>query len=177
MIKKEDCIKIGEVGKTHSLQGAVVVYSDNDLLEQYKEEPVFILLEGAPVPFFVAKDGLMKRNHSSYIIKFDYVDSKAQADRLTGKELLMDKDLVGEEEEEDLPFELSELIGFSVQDILMRESGEVVDVANYSGNMLLSIRIFSKEILLPLSERYVKEISENEQLLRVEIPEEIKELY
>ncbi|KIO44345.1 MULTISPECIES: ribosome maturation factor RimM [Sanguibacteroides] len=177
MIKKEDCIKIGEVGKTHSLQGAVVVYSDNDLLEQYKEEPVFILLEGAPVPFFVAKDGLMKRNHSSYIIKFDYVDSKAQADRLTGKELLMDKDLVGEEEEEDLPFELSELIGFSVQDILTRESGEVVDVANYSGNMLLSIRIFSKEILLPLSERYVKEISENEQLLRVEIPEEIKELY
>ena len=89
----------------------------------------------------------------------------------------MDRDLVGEEEEEDLPFELSELIGFSVQDILTRESGEVVDVANYSGNMLLSIRIFSKEILLPLSERYVKEISENEQLLRVEIPEEIKELY
>lgn len=109
MIKKEDCIKIGEVGKTHSLQGAVVVYSDNDLLEQYKEEPVFILLEGAPVPFFIAKDGLMKRNHSSYIIKFDYVDSMAQADRLIGKELLMDKDLVGEKEEEDLPFELSEL--------------------------------------------------------------------
>ncbi|WP_294140320.1 ribosome maturation factor RimM [uncultured Sanguibacteroides sp.] len=176
MIKKEDCIKIGEVGKAHNLQGAVVVYSDNDLLEQYREEPVFILLEGAPVPFFIAKDGLMTRNHSSYIVKFDYVDSKAQADRLAGRDLLMDKDLVGEEEE-DLPFELSELIGFSVLDILTQESGEVVDVANYSGNMLLSVRIFSKEILLPLSERYVKEILENEQLLRVEIPEEIKELY
>ena len=94
MIKKEDCIKIGEVGKTHSLQGAVVVYSDNDLLEQYKEEPVFILLEGAPVPFYIAEDGLTERNHSSYIVKFDFVDSKEQADRLVGCDLLMDKYLI-----------------------------------------------------------------------------------
>ena len=33
MIDKEDCVKIGEIGKTHGLQGAVVVYTDNDLLE------------------------------------------------------------------------------------------------------------------------------------------------
>ena len=48
MVKKEDCVKIGEIGKTHNLQGALVVYTDNDLLEQYMDEPVFILLEGAP---------------------------------------------------------------------------------------------------------------------------------
>lgn len=55
MIKREDCIKIGEIGKTHNLQGALVVYTDNDLLEQYMDEPVFILLEGAPVPLLYCR--------------------------------------------------------------------------------------------------------------------------
>lgn len=52
MITREDCIKIGEVSKTHNLQGSVVISSDSDLLERYADEPVFLQLDGAPVPFF-----------------------------------------------------------------------------------------------------------------------------
>ena len=162
MVKREDCVKIGEIGKTHNLQGALVVYTDNDLLEQYMDEPVFILLEGAPVPFYIAEDGLTERNHSSYIVKFDFVDSKEQADRLVGCDLLMDKYLL--EEEDELPFELSDLIGYSVSDEL-------------TGNVVLTIKIFSKEILLPVSDEYVLGISHDEKKLHVNIPEEIKELY
>ena len=154
MIKREDCIKIGEIGKTHNLQGALIVYTENDLLEQYMDEPVFLLLEGAPVPFYIAEDGL--------------------ADRLVGSDLLMDKYLL---EEEDMPLELSDLIGFSVVDEPTGEKGEVVQVDNYSGNVVLSIRIFSKEILLPVSDEYVTDILHDERLLHVNIPEEIKELY
>ena len=174
MIKREDCIKIGEIGKTHNLQGALIVYTENDLLEQYMDEPVFLLLEGAPVPFYIAEDGLTARNHTSYIVKFDFVDSKEQADRLVGSDLLMDKYLL---EEEDMPLELSDLIGFSVVDEPTGEKGEVVQVDNYSGNVVLSIRIFSKEILLPVSDEYVLDISHDEKRMHVNISEEIKELY
>lgn len=175
MVKREDCVKIGEIGKTHNLQGALVVYTDNDLLEQYMDEPVFILLEGAPVPFYIAEDGLTERNHSSYIVKFDFVDSKEQADRLVGCDLLMDKYLL--EEENELPFELSDLIGYSVLDELTGETGVVEQVDNYSGNVVLTIKIFSKEILLPVSDEYVLDISHNEKKIHVNISEEIKELY
>lgn len=174
MIKREDCIKVGEIGKTHNLQGALIVYTDNDLLEQYMDEPVFILLEGAPVPFYIAENGVTPRNHSSYIVKFDFVDSKEQADRLVGSELLMDKYLL---EEEEIPMELSDLIGYFVVDEPTGEKGEVVQVDNYSGNIVLSIRIFSKEILLPVSDEYVTDILHDEKLMHVNIPEEIKELY
>ena len=114
------------------------------------------------------------RNHSSYIVKFDFVDSKEQADRLVGSELLMDKYLL---EEEEIPMELSDLIGYSVVDEPTGEKGEVVQVDNYSGNIVLSIRIFSKEILLPVSDEYVTDILHDEKLMHVNIPEEIKELY
>lgn len=175
MIKREDCIKIGEIGKTHNLQGALIVYTDNDLLEQYMDEPVFILLEGAPVPFYIAEDGLTERNRSSYIVKFDFVDSKEQADRLVGCDLLMDKSLL--EDEEELPFELSDLIGYSVLDIPTGEMGTVGQVDNYSGNVVLTIKIFSKEILLPISDEYVVDIAHDEKKIHVNISEEIKELY
>ena len=182
MVKREDCVKIGEIGKTHNLQGALIVYTDNDLLEQYMDEPVFILLEGAPVPFYIAEDGLTERNHSSYIVKFDFVDSKEQADRLVGCDLLMDKYLL--EEEDELPFELSDLIGYSVLDELTGEMGVVEQVDNYSGNVVVLERNFqrrfddtSKEILLPVSDEYVLYISHDEKKMHVNISEEIKELY
>ena len=82
-----------------------------------------------------------------------------------------------EEEGEELSFELDILVGCDVLDLLTGERGKVIDVANYSGNVVLSIQIFSKEILLPFSERYVKEVLLEESLLKVDIPEEIKELY
>ena len=142
MVKREDCVKIGEIGKTHNLQGALIVYTDNDLLEQYMDEPVFIFLEVEPV---------------------------------VGCDLLMDKYLL--EEEDELPFELSDLIGYSVLDELTGEMGVVEQVDNYSGNVVLTIKIFSKEILLPVSDEYVLYISHDEKKMHVNISEEIKELY
>ena len=174
MIKREDCLKIGEIGKTHGLEGPVVVYADNDLLEEYREEPMFILLEGAPVPFYIAENGLSRRNHSSYIVKFDYVDDRRQAERLVGCDLLMDKELL---EEEDVPFELSDMRGYAVLDVRTGEKGELLHVDNYSGNVVFTISLLGKEILLPYSEDYVLEILPEEQFLRVDIPEDIFDLY
>jgi 16S rRNA processing protein RimM len=179
MIDETGHVKIGEIGKPHHLQGAVVVHAKGDLLSLQPNEPVFILLEGAPVPFYIARGGISRKNASSYIVKFDYVDSAARAGRLSGHALLGTRELAGEEEEaeeETLPPELAGLVGYTVLDLLTGEAGEVVDVANYSGNVVLSVRVFSREILLPLSGDHVKEILPGERLLRVEIPEELKEL-
>ena len=38
MITREDCFKVGEVAKTHNLQGEVVITTDSDLLERYAEQ-------------------------------------------------------------------------------------------------------------------------------------------
>lgn len=177
MITREDCVKIGEISKTHNLQGAVIITTDSDLLEQYADEPVFLQLDGAPVPFFIAGDGLTFRNHSSYIVKFDYVDSLAQAERLIGCEVLLEKELLEEEEvEEDMEYDVFELIGFKVEDQISAHSGEVTDVADYSGNIVLTVFMRGKEILLPFSEVYIQEVDFEHRLLKVMIPEELIDL-
>lgn len=176
MVTREDCVKIGEVTKTHNLQGDVVVTTDSDLLEKYADEPVFIQMDGAPVPFFIADDGLTVRNHKSYIVKFDFVDTLEQAERLTGCEVMLEKALLDEEDAEAFDYDISELNGFVVEDEVSGESGTVTDVANYSGNVVLTLQIMGKEILLPLSDRYVSEVSFEHSRLSVNIPPELAEL-
>ena len=100
MIRTEDCIPVGKIIKSHNLQGEVVIFTENDLLEEYAEEPVFISLEGAPVPFFIANEGISVRNRNTYIVKFDFVDTLEQAERLIGHEVLLPKNLFPEIEED-----------------------------------------------------------------------------
>ncbi len=172
MITREDCIQIGEVSKTHNLQGAVIITTDSDLPERYADKPVFLLLEGAPVPFFIAQDGIICRNHTSYIVKFDYVDSLEEAERLVGAEVLLEKDMLEEEAEPDV----FELAGFEGEDLVSGAVGEVSDVADYSGNVVLALSILGKEILLPLSETYIADVDFELRRLQVNIPAELAEL-
>lgn len=176
MITREDCIKIGVVTKAHSLQGEVIVTSENDFLEKYADEPVFIQLDGGPVPFFIEDEGFSVRNHTSYIVKFLYVDTKEQAERLTGCDVMIEKGLLDDEDVQSFDYDIFELEGFSVTDENSGETGKVVDVADYSGNVVLSIEIFGKEILLPVSEIYIKEVNFEDSSLLVNIPVEIIEL-
>lgn len=176
MITREDCVKIGEVSKTHNLQGSVIISTDGDLLEQYADEPVFLLLDGAPVPFFIAEDGLTVRNHSSYIVKFDYVDSLTQAERLVGSEVLLERALLEEEEMDESDGDIYELIDFEVRDQISGQIGRVLDVADYSGNIVLTVLILEKEVLLPLSENFVSEVDFEHKYLQVQIPQELMEL-
>ena len=56
------------------------------------------------------------RNHTSYIVKFDYVDTLAQAGRLVGCEVLFEKELLEGQEPEESGYDIFELIGFEVKD-------------------------------------------------------------
>lgn len=176
MITRKDCVKIGEVSKTHHLQGAVVITTDSDLLERYADEPVFLLLEGAPVPFFISGDGLVCRNHTSYIVKFDYVDSLRQAERLVGAEVMLEKARLKENETKEADFDISGLVGFQAEDTLSGTKGEVTDAADYSGNPVLTLSIFGKEVLLPFSEAYVSGMDAEHRVIRVTIPAELVDL-
>jgi len=146
------------------------------LLEKYADEPVFLLLDGAPVPFFIADEGLTVRNHTSYIVKFDYVDTLAQAGRLVGCEVLFEKRMLEGQEPEESGYDIFELIGFEVKDQVSEETGEVADVADYSGNVVLTVSIMNKEILLPFSENYICKIDFEHSRLLVQIPRELVEL-
>ena len=174
MIKREDCRKVGVISKTHHLQGAVIITTENNLLERYSNEPVFLLLDGAPVPFFISDEGedIRQRNHNSFIVKFDYVDTIDKAESLLGAEVLINNPLIEEDEEfEDEEFDIYDFIDFKVEDKNLKSEGLVIDVADYSGNIILTIDIDNNEVLLPLGEDFILEIDYDNSKLITNIPE------
>ena len=69
-----------------------------------------------------------------------------------------------------------DLIHFDVTDLVSGETGKVVDVVDYSGNVVLTLDILGKEILLPLSETYLSAVDWENASLQVNIPKELAEL-
>ena len=119
---------------------------------------------------------MTERNHTSYIVQFDGVGSQEQAERLLGAEVLLEQSLFEEEEWEDEEGDFFDLIHFDVTDLVSGETGKVVDVVDYSGNVVLTLDILGKEILLPLSETYLSAVDWENASLQVNIPKELAEL-
>ncbi|MGL5682454.1 MAG: ribosome maturation factor RimM [Marinifilaceae bacterium] len=177
MLQEKDWLRVGKIAKTHGLGGTVVINTENDLLEKYSDEPLFLLLEGAPVPFFIEEDGISQRNHTSYLVKLEFIDSKDEADRIVGLEVLMDLTTLEDEDDEDLvDYDATVLIGFTAIDQNTGTEGKVLDVVDYSGNIVVTIDIYSKEILIPLSEVYMVGVDAEKHELYLNIPQALIEL-
>ena len=83
----------------------------------------------------------------------------------------MDEDEWHEEEGD-----IFDLIDFDVTDLVSGATGKVLDVADYSGNIVLTLDILGKEILLPLSETYLSVLDWENSSLQVNVPKELAEL-
>ena len=152
-----------KVLKSWGAAGQVVLSLDaDDPRDLESEEPVFIEFDGLPVPFFIesvtAKGGRL-------LVKFEDVDSLAEAEELVGREIgFSDSD----ETEEDT------LIGLRVRDARTRRIvGEIVDMNDYAGNLLVTVDTQRGEVLLPLHEDLIAEV--DDEVITLEIPEGLLE--
>ena len=152
-----------KVLKSWGAAGEVVLSrSSEDPQDLKSQEPVFIEFDGLPVPFFIesvtAKGGRL-------LVKFEDVDSLAEAEELVGREIgFSDSD----ETEEDT------LIGLRVRDARTRRIvGEIVDMNDYAGNLLVTVDTQRGEVLLPLHEDLIAEV--DEEVITLEIPEGLLE--
>ena len=122
-------------------------------------EPVFIEFDGLPVPFYFES---LQEKGNRLIVKFEDVDTLAQAEELVGREVRFAAE---EEEEEDT------LIGLKVRDSRTRRIiGEIVDFSDYGGNIVLTVETEDRgEVLLPLHEELIVNI--HGEVITLDIPE------
>ena len=84
---QNDCYQLGEVIKTHGLNGEVNIGLDVDFPDDYKNlESVFLKKEGKLDPFFI---DTLQINGTKAIVKFEEVDSLNEAKKLVKSELFL----------------------------------------------------------------------------------------
>lgn len=177
MLKKEDCYFAGTFIKTHGVKGELVAKKNGDLLEKNKLESVLVDIDGGLVPFFVPKNGISSRNHSTIRMVLEDMDSEAKALRFIGCDIYVPMKDVPDFIEELDEIDPNVLIGFLYIDEEKGELGEIEDIQDYSGNIVLVLSINGKEVLIPFADENFIELDEENKSITMFTPDGLLEMY
>lgn len=173
-IPKNNCVKVGFVQKPHGIHGELVIRFQEEYYETLEECPtLFLEIDNLLVPYFIAEQGLRFKSGESVITLLDWVDSDKKAKNLCGLSVYVDqKDLI----ESELEMSAHALIGYTLIDEDLGVIGEITEVNDYSGNVLLSVEYQGKEALIPLNEDLIVSIDEDTREIVLSIPEGLFDL-
>lgn len=171
-IQKELCTEIGYVKKAHGLKGEIMISFEEDMDEVIESlEYIFLEVEGLLVPFFI--EDFIPRNAINANVKFANVDDQTKALKLIGCKIFIESDLFDSDSFIDSP---SILKGYTYIDRAIGTIGEIKEIDNYNGNMVLSVDYQGKEVLIPLVEELIISLDETTKTLLMESPEGIFDL-
>ena len=173
-MKKEDCFYLGRIVKKYSFKGELLVKLDTDEPELYENiDAVFMDLRGNLVPFFIESSQLHKSDLLR--LKFEDVDTEADADALIKSELYLPLDLLPKLEGD--KFYYHEVIGFTIKDKNFGEVGVIKAINDSTAQALFEIDRNGTEILIPMNDEFIVKVDKPNKTIEVETPDGLIELY
>ena len=161
-------LPVAKVIKSFGSNGEFLIrYTVQDQKVEVKG-PVFIFIDGLPVPFFV--ENLIRRGEDQAVVKLEEVGQVA--DRITGEYIYTVKNKK-DESAADIKDDFRELEGFSVLKPDRTLIGTVSAVHLFPGNPCLGIlkaEEKTKEVLIPLHKNFIVSIKIKQREIIVNIP-------
>ncbi|MBQ0770043.1 MAG: 16S rRNA processing protein RimM [Bizionia sp.] len=173
-MNKKDCFFLGKIVKKYSFKGELLAKLDTDEPELYENlDSLFIDLRGNLVPFFIESSQL----HKSELlrIKFEDVDTEADADSLMKSELYLPLDFLPELEDD--KFYFHEIIGFTVEDSSFGTVGVITGVNDSTAQALFEIDRDGIQILIPMNDEFIEKVDKPNKTIFVNTPEGLIDLY
>jgi len=154
---------IGRITKTYGFEGAVVVRSESGITgEPEQGEPVFVVTDGIPVPFFTRE--AWSPTPDTLIISFDDYLTDVSVKYLRGCEVRM----TGMTEAGD---DLTSLTGFTLADKESGFSGIITEVIQNPGQLLAVVTVPDGEILIPLHPDLIVSVDAEQKRIVMALPE------
>ena len=173
-MKKEDCFYLGKIVKKYSFKGEVLAKLDTDEPELYENlDAIFMDLRGNLVPFFIESSQLHKSDLLR--IKFEDVDTEADADALIKTQLYLPLELLPKLEGN--KFYYHEVIGFTIKDSNYGEVGIVKGINDTTAQALFEIDRAGTEILIPMNDEFIVNVDRKTKTIEVNTPEGLIDLY
>jgi len=159
---------IGRITKTYGFEGAVVVRSESGITgEPEQGEPVFIVIDGIPVPFFTRE--AFSTSPATLVISFDDYLTSESVSPFKGCEVRIE----GETEEND---DLASLNGYSLTDINSGVRGTITSVMQNPGQLLAVVTVPGGEILVPLHPDLIVSVDRKRKTIEMSLPEGLIQL-
>ena len=169
----DDCYELGNVIKTHGLNGEISILLDVDDPSQYTElESVFVDINEKLVPFFVESIHLQKENKA--LLALEDVEDIDSAKELVGRKLFLPLTFLPKLSSGQYYFH--ELTGFEVHDG-DTFIGIVATIYELPQNNLLAIDHDGIEILVPLSDGIIQSVDLNSKKIIKNLPDGLIDVY
>jgi 16S rRNA processing protein RimM len=168
MQNTNDLILFGLILKTHGIEGHLVlklyVLPENELKEN---EPVFIEIDGIPVPFFIREFRILSEESALLLTDSEY--TPVPVTDLINCPVFLKRHLIAEPREKAVNNE--DMKGFRVVDERHGDQGIVREIVEYSGNTLMVVDFEDREILIPFHEDIISFIDFENRLIEILAPE------
>lgn len=168
-----DCFRVGTILKTKGLKGELHIYVDFDGLQNIKFNSIFLDVAGKLVPYFVSSIKYLQKN-AAYLVLED-VDTIEKASPLVKKQIYLPNKLKPRQKKHE--FTLTDLKGFTAIDKNEGELGVITDVHAYPKQLIAAVTYKNREVLFPLNEEIITGINVADQVLTVDLPEGLLDIY
>ena len=173
-MRKEDCFYLGKIAKKFSFKGEVLIYLDTDEPELYENmESIFVEYNKNLVPYFIENGNLHKGDFLR--VKFEDVDSEADADEIIGCEIYLPLNMLPKLEGN--KFYFHEVIGFEIEDKSLGGFGNRVSINDTTAQPLFEVVNGSVEILVPMIDQFLVKIDRENKKVIMNLPEGLVEMY
>lgn len=170
----EESFYIGYISKTRGLKGEVQLFFEFDDYEDLDLDIIFVEVNKKLVPYFV--ETVKLHNNSTAYATFEDVDHIDKAQALVRKKMYLPNSKMPERDPDD--FRWTDLVGFLVVDEEHGELGEIIDVTEMPQQFIATVEMEEgKQLMFPLSEDLILGIDGEEEVIEVDLPEGLVDLY
>ena len=159
-------LPIAKILKSNGIDGDVLIgLLDIEASEINTEEPVFIVFDGLPVPFFI--ESMSQRGSSKALVKITGVHNLEDAEEVVGQPVFIDYFEDSDSEG------YAALVGFTIFNEDGSKAGEITGIEDIPGNPCVYVRKdgTEEEVLVPLHEDFIVSIDEKTGTLVMRIPD------
>lgn len=153
---------IGVITKTHGFEGAVVVRTEGGIEAEPKPgEPVFIVIDGLPVPFFTRE--AWSPAPGTLVISFDDYLTTGSVSAFKGCKVMADDP--GKTDDS-----LTQLNDYEIIDRMSAFRGRVVTVTESPGQLMAEVSGPKGNVLIPLHPDLIVSIDHERKIIEMSLP-------
>ncbi len=176
-MQKSDLIAIGQLGKTHGVEGEIsarITIEGADFLSIYRQHTplfIFIDLDGLPVPFCI--EDLRTKGDDLFLLRLRHIITKEEAQKLVNAPIFIESKYLPEE----VSFTPQHFVGFEVRDQHERPIGTITRVDDTTMNILFYVeKEDASSILLPVADELLCYVDAEKKIIALTIPEGLLEV-
>ena len=167
--------QIAQVLKSNGTDGELVLgFRDIAPEDINLKEPVFIIFDGLPVPFFI--ESFTKRGNTKALVHLTGIKSMEDVEEITGKAVYIEADQLPEMSLEEDGF--AALIGWTLltpdqneEEEALIEVGEITDFLDIPNNPCIEVETENGAVMIPLHEDLILSVDPENRELIMEVPD------